>query len=86
MILLFGIIVVVIGLFLHERIRVDVIALMTMIALYLLGPLNIQEALSGFSGNAVVSISLTHRDNFSMLFTLISNFLSPHLKKQVLIT
>ena len=56
MILVFGVIAFVILLFLFEWIRVDVVAILTMVALPLLGLVTSQEAFSGFSSNAVLSI------------------------------
>ncbi len=56
MILVFGVIAVVIFLFLAEWLRVDVVAILAMITLPLLGLVSSREAFSGFSSNAVISI------------------------------
>ena len=56
MMLVFGIIGIVIFLFLVEWVRVDVVAILAMVTLPMLGLLRSQEAFSGFSSNAVISI------------------------------
>jgi di/tricarboxylate transporter len=56
MILVFVVIAFVILLFLFEWIRVDVVAILTMVSLPVLGLVSSQEAFSGFSSNAVLSI------------------------------
>jgi di/tricarboxylate transporter len=56
MMLVFGIIGIVVFLFLVEWVRVDVVAILAMVALPLLGLLRSEEAFSGFSSNAVISI------------------------------
>lgn len=56
MITVFVVIAVVIVLFLSDRVRVDVVAILTMVSLPLLGLVSGQEAFNGFSSNAVLSI------------------------------
>jgi len=56
MLLVFAVIGAVILLFLSDRVRVDVVAIMTMVALPMLGLVSGREAFSGFSSNAVISI------------------------------
>lgn len=56
MILVFVVIAGVIFLFLSEWVRVDVVAILAMVSLPLLGLVSSQEAFSGFSSNAVLSI------------------------------
>lgn len=56
LIITFVILIVSIGLFLSDRLRADLVALLTVIALGLTGILNPQEAFSGFSRSAVITI------------------------------
>jgi di/tricarboxylate transporter len=57
LILTFIILFVAIGLFLSDRLRADLVALLTLVALGLTGILTPQEAFSGFSRSAVITIS-----------------------------
>ncbi len=50
------VLVVVIGLFITEIVRVDVVAIIMMVVLPMLGLVTTDEAFSGFSSNAVISI------------------------------
>ena len=54
--LVFSVLAVTIVLFVSEKLRIDVIALLIMVALPWLGLIEPLEALSGLSSNAVVSI------------------------------
>jgi di/tricarboxylate transporter len=45
-----------IALFATERIRVDVISMMVLLSLILTGLLNVEEAFSGFSNPAVITV------------------------------
>jgi di/tricarboxylate transporter len=56
LLLTFVILFVSIGLFLSDRLRADLVALLTVIALGLTGVLSPQEAFSGFSRSAVITI------------------------------
>lgn len=57
LILTFVILFIAIGLFLSVRLRADLVALLTLVALGLSGILTPQEAFSGFSRSAVITIS-----------------------------
>jgi len=51
-----GILIVAVALFIHGRLRMDLVALMTLAALTLTGLVGYKEALSGFSNPAVVTV------------------------------
>lgn len=55
-ILTFGILLVAIGLFVSERVRVDLVALLVLVSLALTGLVSPVEALSGFSNLAVITV------------------------------
>ncbi|MGS0525521.1 SLC13 family permease [Zobellia nedashkovskayae] len=57
MTILFVILAVTIALFVWGRFPPDVVALMSMLALYLVGVLNMEESLSGFSNPTVIMIA-----------------------------
>ncbi|MGJ8738680.1 SLC13 family permease, partial [Zobellia laminariae] len=57
MTILFVILAVTIALFIWGRFPPDVVALMSMLALYLVGVLNMEESLSGFSNPTVIMIA-----------------------------
>ncbi len=57
MILSFAILAVAIGLFIWGRIRSDLVALMSVLALFLAGILTLDQALSGFSDSTVIMIA-----------------------------
>lgn len=52
-----GVVVVAMALFVSERVRIDLVALMTLGALVLLGVISPAEALSGFSNEATVAVA-----------------------------
>ncbi len=56
MALAFGVVLVTVALFLTDKLRVDVVALLVMVSLPLLGLIDGAQAFSGLSSNAVVSI------------------------------
>lgn len=56
MALVFGLLAVVVGLFLSDRLRVDVVAVLAMLSLPFLGLIDPRETFKGLSSNAVVSI------------------------------
>jgi hypothetical protein len=56
MITVFGVIGVLVTLFVTEWVRVDVVAILAMVALPMLGLVDGQEAFSGFGSSAVISI------------------------------
>ena len=56
MALVFGLLAVVVGLFLSDRLRVDVVAVLAMLSLPFLGLIDPRDTFKGLSSNAVVSI------------------------------
>ena len=57
MLLTFAILALTIGLFIWGRLRADLVALLSLLALYLVGIIDAEQALAGFSNPTVVMIA-----------------------------
>ena len=72
---------VAIVLFASERIRVDVIAMMVLLTLLFTGLLTIEEAFSGFSSPAVVTVWAIYIVSAGLMYTGIADFLGRRIMK-----
>jgi di/tricarboxylate transporter len=77
--LVLGILGVAIILFASERIRVDVVSMMVLLTLLLTGLLETDEAFSGFSNPAVITVWAIYIVSASLTFTGIADFIGRYL-------
>lgn len=79
--LVLGILGVAIILFASEKIRVDVVSMMVLLALLLTGLLETEEAFSGFSNPAVITVWAIYIVSASLTFTGIADFIGRYLAR-----
>jgi di/tricarboxylate transporter len=72
---------VAIVLFASERIRVDVISMMVLLTLLFTGTLTIEEAFSGFSSPAVITVWAIYIVSAGLMYTGIADFLGRRITK-----
>ncbi|MFQ5422134.1 MAG: SLC13 family permease, partial [Anaerolineae bacterium] len=77
--LVLGILLASVALFASERIRVDVVALMVLLALTLTGILTTEQALSGFASTAVVTVWAIYMISGSLTRTGIADFIGSYI-------
>ncbi len=77
--LVLGILAASVALFASERIRVDVVALMVLLALTLTGTLTAEQALSGFSSTAVVTVWAIYMISASLTRTGIADYIGGYI-------
>jgi di/tricarboxylate transporter len=75
------ILAIAIVLFASERIRVDVIAIMVMLTLLFTGLVSIEEAFSGFSSPAVVTVWAIYIVSAGLMYTGIADFLGRRIMR-----
>ncbi len=66
-------------LFATERIRVDVISMMVLLSLILTGLLNVEEAFSGFSNPAVITVWAIYIVSEGLFITGIADYLGQRI-------
>ena len=79
--LVLGILGIAIVLFASEKIRVDVVSMMVLLALLLTGLLDTEEAFSGFSNPAVITVWAIYIVSASLTFTGIADFIGRYLAR-----
>ncbi len=79
--LVLSILAIAIVLFASERVRVDLVAMMVMLALVLTGALRTDEAFSGFSSPAVITVWAIYIVSASLTHTGIASYLGRHLER-----
>lgn len=79
--LVLSILGIAIVLFASERIRVDVVSMMVMLALLLSGLVTTEEAFSGFSSPAVITVWAIYIISASLTFTGIADFIGNQISK-----
>ncbi len=79
--LVLGILGVAIVLFASEKIRVDVVSMMVLLALLLTGLLDTEQAFSGFSNPAVITVWAIYIVSASLTYTGIADFIGRYIAK-----
>ena len=79
--LVLSIVLVAVVLFISERLRVDLIALMVLISLFLTGLVSPEEALSGFSNPAVITVWAVFILSGSLAQTGVANLIGNQVMK-----
>lgn len=82
-VLVFSILVVVIILFVSDRLRLDLIALLALLALYLTGLISVPEALAGFADPLVMMIAGLFVVLGGLLKTCVTDMLGKWLGRMV---
>jgi di/tricarboxylate transporter len=77
--LVLGVLVVAIVLFATERLRVDIISMMVLLSLLLLGLIDIDEAFSGFSSPAVITVWAIYIVSAGLFRTGVADFIGQRI-------
>ncbi|MEX0812761.1 MAG: SLC13 family permease [Chitinophagales bacterium] len=77
------IIVIALALFVSELLTIDLVALLIMVALVITGVLNVEEAVSGFSNPATVTVAAMFAISAAMLKTGLVSTIGPRLAKLI---
>ena len=75
------ILIVAIGLFASEKIRVDLVALLVLLALLLTGLITVEEAFSGFASPAVITVWAIYMVSASLTHTGIADFIGKYMER-----
>mgnify|MGYP005856969137 FL=1 len=81
MILTFVILAVTIILFISDKFRVDIVALLALLALFLTGLINVDQALAGFANSTVITIAALFVVGEGLFRTGVADWLGDQLLK-----